>query len=148
MFQIHGRLSSIETEFKRCDEKIEKLSSEIKDDIKELRKEMKPLNAYHEARRLLDSNPQFISDIMGIPAPGNPYTKPEKEYLLQKYQNEQMTLEDANRLQEILNEDIDTAGRLLKEGNDLDAGDIIGAVIAIGIILLGLAALIAMLSRR
>ena len=67
----------------------------------------------------------------------NPYEHSEKERLLEKYQHSTLNLEEARRLQEILNEDME------------HAGDNTVVAIAIALLLVGVAALIAyLLSRR
>ena len=99
--------------------------------------------------RLLDSKKfmtkieEFVAETLGpslsnIPAPGNPYTLDEKNNLINKQKNGTLTCEDALRLREILNEDLERA----KKNND------IGTIIILVIALLGLVALISAFSKE
>ena len=99
--------------------------------------------------KLLDSQKfvtklnEFIGEalqpyISNLPAPGNPYTKEEKESLLYKQKKGTLTFNEAVRLQQILNEDIERA----RKGND------IGTIIVLTIALIALVALISALSKN
>lgn len=55
----------------------------------------------------MSHNKTFIDQVLSIKAPGNPYTQDEKEKLIQAYQSKTITTEQAERLKEILQEDID-----------------------------------------
>ena len=101
---------------------------------KEINSEIKPLKETLITILNVSKNPLFIKLAEQIQPPEkkrNPYDPNEKRILLGKYQSGTLNLHEAQRLREILNEDLKMAG------------ENIGAAIATGLIIIGLAALIA-----
>lgn len=117
------------------DRKYTKLESRVEVLEKEIN-DLKPMKDTLMTLLILSKNPAIIDlakQIQPSAKKRNPYDPIEKWRLLEKYQHNNITLIEAQRLREILNEDL----RL--------AGENIAAALAVVIILIGLAALISSL---
>ena len=108
--------------------------------IKEEIDGLKPLKDTLNALELISKNPAIVNIARSIKPPGaggNPYDFDEKDRLLNNYQEGTIdNIDDAKRLKEILNEDLET-----EKENSL-------GVIAVGLLLLGLGALIGYLLKK
>jgi hypothetical protein len=125
---IVGLLIHYDRKYTKLESRVEGLEKEIND--------LNPMKDTLTTLLILSKNPAIIDLVKQIQPPAkkrNPYDPAEKWRLLDKYQHNSLTLMEAQRLKEILNEDL----RL--------AGENFAAALAVIIILIGLAALISSL---
>jgi len=120
---LFGILIHYERRYTRLECKVDIIKSDIND--------LKPLKEMLNALILVSKNPAIVDLAKHItPENRNPYDPAEKNRLLDKYQNETITVVEAKSLREMLNEDLELA-----------RGDAAGAL-AVGVLLVGISTLI------
>ncbi len=124
-----GILLHFERRHTRLEWKVDIIESDISD--------LKPLKEILDALILVSKNPAIVDLAKHItPEKRNPYDPAEKNLLLDKYQNETINVVEAESLREMLNEDL-----------ELTRDDAAGAL-AVGVLLVGIGALIERLLKR
>lgn len=111
----------------------------IKGSLDELRVDMKEIRPIVKGWEMMSRLPEFIDAVKGFTAGhGNPYNPERKNYLLDKYSRQNLTLAEAQELQRYVEDDYSAAS---------GAGAGLAVILAIIAVLVGLGALIWLLSR-